>query len=383
MEQTLRNQSYPNKIPHDVTKNRHTTRTPNTRILLLDGGFGTMINNTAWTESRLPGQKVRRGRKKLLQRLQRPAEPHPVRKQSAKSTKYLQAGSDVITSNTFNANSISLADYGLAAEAYPLTGSAQPSPAAADAFTARNPPKPRFVGGSMGPTSHTLSMSADVDNPAPGAPRTALAGVLRSGSGPDGRRRRSADARSRLRCAERQGGDLRHRIPLRPNAACDCRSSSPARSPRQDAPWRDKPSRPSTPPSHTPTAGREPQRCSFGAKALLPHLEQLAAVSEFRVAVYPNAGLPNVMGGYDETPAMFAADVEEYMRRGLVNLVGGCCGTTPLHIFQLAKIVNNYAPRPPAAAAARDLPERAGTASDRTRSQLRQCRRAHQRRRLG
>lgn len=86
--------------------------------------------------------------------------------------------------------------------------------------------------------------------------------------------------------------------------------------------------------------------CSFGAKALLPYLERLAAVSEFRVAVYPNAGLPNVMGGYDETPAMFAADVEEYMRRGLVNLVGGCCGTTPLHIFELAKIVNNYTPRP-------------------------------------
>ena len=86
--------------------------------------------------------------------------------------------------------------------------------------------------------------------------------------------------------------------------------------------------------------------CSFGARALLPYLERLAAVAEYRVAVYPNAGLPNVMGGYDETPAMFAADVAEYLRRGLVNFVGGCCGTTPAHIHELRKIVGDYAPRP-------------------------------------
>lgn len=86
--------------------------------------------------------------------------------------------------------------------------------------------------------------------------------------------------------------------------------------------------------------------CAYGARQLMPYLERLTAVAEFRISAHPNAGLPNVMGGYDETPEMFARDVGEYMRRGLVNIVGGCCGTTPAHIFELAKIAGNYAPRP-------------------------------------
>ena len=90
--------------------------------------------------------------------------------------------------------------------------------------------------------------------------------------------------------------------------------------------------------------------CAYGARQLRPYLERLAAVAEFRISAHPNAGLPNVMGGYDETPQMFAADVEEYLKEGLVNIVGGCCGTTPEHILELSKIVGRYAPRP--------LPER-------------------------
>ena len=86
--------------------------------------------------------------------------------------------------------------------------------------------------------------------------------------------------------------------------------------------------------------------CAYGAKQLLPYLERLAAVAGTRISAHPNAGLPNVMGGYDETPEMFAGDVGEYMRRGLVNIVGGCCGTTPAHIFELSKISGDYAPRP-------------------------------------
>lgn len=163
-----KSKSYPNKIPHDVTKNRDIRHELEHRILLLDGGFGTMIQQYGLDEADYRGkefaasEKLLRGCNDLLN-LTRPETIREIHE------KYLQAGSDVITSNTFNANSISLADYGLAAEAYRINRvGAAIAREAADAFTARNPQKPRFVGGSMGPTSHTLSMSADVDNPAPG-----------------------------------------------------------------------------------------------------------------------------------------------------------------------------------------------------------------------
>ena len=148
-----------------MTKNRDIRHELEHRILLLDGGFGTMIQQYGLDEADYRGkefaasEKLLRGCNDLLN-LTRPETIREIHE------KYLQAGSDVITSNTFNANSISLADYGLAAEAYRINrAGAAIAREAADAFTARNPQKPRFVGGSMGPTSHTLSMSADVDNP--------------------------------------------------------------------------------------------------------------------------------------------------------------------------------------------------------------------------
>lgn len=148
-----------------MTKNRDIRHELEHRILLLDGGFGTMIQQYGLDEADYRGkefaasEKLLRGCNDLLN-LTRPETIREIHE------KYLQAGSDVITSNTFNANSISLADYGLAAEAYRINRvGAAIAREAADAFTARNPQKPRFVGGSMGPTSHTLSMSADVDNP--------------------------------------------------------------------------------------------------------------------------------------------------------------------------------------------------------------------------
>ena len=148
-----------------MTKNRDIRHELEHRILLLDGGFGTMIQQYGLDEADYRGKEFAASEKLLkagndLLNLTRPETIREIHE------KYLQAGSDVITSNTFNANSISLADYGLAAEAYRINRvGAAIAREAADAFTARNPQKPRFVGGSMGPTSHTLSMSADVDNP--------------------------------------------------------------------------------------------------------------------------------------------------------------------------------------------------------------------------
>ena len=330
-----------------MTKNRDIRHELEHRILLLDGGFGTMIQQYGLDEADYRGkefaasEKLLRGCNDLLN-LTRPETIREIHE------KYLQAGSDVITSNTFNANSISLADYGLAAEAYRINRvGAAIAREAADAFTARNPQKPRFVGGSMGPTSHTLSMSADVDNPGARAftfEQLSQAYYNQARGLMDG----GADllmletvfdalnAKAAIFAIESLFAERGMRLPVIVSGTLTSSGRTLAGQTIEAF--------------YTSVAHAEPLavslNCSFGAKALLPYLERLAAVSEFRVAVYPNAGLPNVMGGYDETPAMFAADVEEYMRRGLVNLVGGCCGTTPLHIFELAKIVNNYAPRP-------------------------------------
>ena len=330
-----------------MTKNRDIRHELEHRILLLDGGFGTMIQQYGLDEADYRGKEFAASEKLLkgcndLLNLTRPETIREIHE------KYLQAGSDVITSNTFNANSISLADYGLAAEAYRINrAGAAIAREAADAFTARNPQKPRFVGGSMGPTSHTLSMSADVDNPGARAftfeqlsqayydqARGLMDGgvdLLMLETVFD-----ALNAKAAIFAIESLFAERGMRLPVIVSGTLTSSGRTLAGQTIEAF--------------YTSVAHAEPLavslNCSFGAKALLPYLERLAAVSEFRVAVYPNAGLPNVMGGYDETPAMFAADVEEYMRRGLVNLVGGCCGTTPLHIFELAKIVNNYAPRP-------------------------------------
>ena len=309
-----------------MTKNRDIRHELEHRILLLDGGFGTMIQQYGLDEADYRGkefaasEKLLRGCNDLLN-LTRPETIREIHE------KYLQAGSDVITSNTFNANSISLADYGLAAEAYRINR--------AGAAIAREA------------ASHTLSMSADVDNPGARAftfEQLSQAYYNQARGLMDG----GADllmletvfdalnAKAAIFAIETLFAERGMRLPVIVSSTLTSSGRTLAGQTIEAF--------------YTSVAHAEPLavslNCSFGAKALLPYLERLAAVSEFRVAVYPNAGLPNVMGGYDETPAMFAADVEEYMRRGLVNLVGGCCGTTPLHIFELAKIVNNYTPRP-------------------------------------
>ena len=310
-----------------MTKHRDIRHELEHRILLLDGGFGTMIQQYGLDEADYRGkefaasEKLLRGCNDLLN-LTRPETIREIHE------KYLQAGSDVITSNTFNANSISLADYGLAAEAYRINrAGAAIAREAADAFTARNPQKPRFVGGSMGPTSHTLSMSADVDNPGARAftfEQLSQAYYNQARGLMDG----GADllmletvfdalnAKAAIFAIETLFAERGMRLPVIVSSTLTSSGRTLAGQTIEAF--------------YTSVAHAEPLavslNCSFGAKALLPYLERLAAVSEFRVAVYPNAGLPNVMGGYDETPAMFAADVEEYMRRGLVNLVGGCCG---------------------------------------------------------
>ena len=294
------------------------------RILLLDGGFGTMIQQYGLGEEDYRGERFAGWHTQLkgCNDLLCLTRPDLVREIHAE---YLQAGSDIVTTDSFNANALSLAGYGLSEHVYEINRAAAAlARAAADEFTARNPFKPRFAGGSMGPTSHTLSLSADVDSPAARevsfaqmaeAYREQARGLLDGGADLlmletffD-----TLNAKAAIYAVETLFAERGMRLPvvvsgtLTPSGRTLSGQTVEA--------------------FYASVAHAAPLavslNCSFGARALLPYLERLAAVAECRVAVYPNAGLPNVMGGYDETPAMFAEDVGEYMRRGLVNLAGG------------------------------------------------------------
>ena len=323
------------------------------RILLLDGGLGTMVQRYGLREEDYRGERFAEWPSRLkgcndLLVLTRPEVIREIHE------KYLTAGADIITTDSFNANAVSLKDYGLEAYAREMAcAAARIAREAADRFTARNPQSPRFVAGSMGPTNRTASMSADVSNPAARevtfeqlveAYDAQARGLLEGGADLllvetvfD-----TLNAKAALYAIDRLAEERGHRIPtMLSGTLADAGRTLSGQT--VEAFY--------TSVSHADLLSVG-FNCAFGAKQLLPHLERLAAIAGTRMSAHPNAGLPNVMGGYDETPQMFADDVEEYLRRGLLNIVGGCCGTTPEHIFELRKIVGRYAPRP--------LPERRG-----------------------
>ncbi|WP_337439719.1 methionine synthase [Alistipes sp.] len=318
------------------------------RILLLDGGFGTMVQRYGLSEADYRGERFRelpgqlRGCNDLLN-LTRPDVIREIH------TRYLQAGADLITTNSFNANAISLTDYGISDLAREIArAAASIARAAADEYTQRNPSKPRFVAGSMGPTNRTASMSADVSDP---AAREVTFSQLAEAYGEQARGlvEGGADvllietvfdtlnAKAALYAVDRLSEELGRQLPVMVSGTLADASGRTLSGQTVEAFWV------SVSHARLLSVGLN---CAYGARQMLPYLERLAAVAEVRVSAHPNAGLPNVMGGYDETPEMFAADVEEYLRRGLLNIVGGCCGTTPEHIFELSKIVGRYAPRP-------------------------------------
>ena len=317
------------------------------RILLLDGGLGTMVQQYRLTEEEYRGERFAAWEIRLkgcndLLALTRPDVIREIHE------KYLTAGADIIETDSFNANAISLADYGLERYAREIAcAAARIAREAADAFTARNPRKPRFVAGSMGPTNRTASMSADVANPAArevtfeqlvDAYTDQARGLMEGGADVllvetifD-----TLNAKAALYAIDRLGRELGRRIPtMASGTLADAGRTLSGQT--VEAFYASV--------SHADLLSIG-FNCAFGARQLLPYLEQLAAIADMRISAHPNAGLPNVMGGYDETPRMFAADVEEYLKRGLLNIVGGCCGTTPEHIFELKKIVDRYAPRP-------------------------------------
>ena len=317
------------------------------RILLLDGGFGTMVQGYGLDEAAYRGERFRDWERQLrgCNDLLALTCPDVVREIHEK---YLAAGADIIETDSFNANAVSLADYGLEGCAYEIArAAAGVARAAADTFTARNPLKPRFVAGSIGPTNRTLSMSADVNDPAArditfaemcAAYREQVRGLLDGGADLllietvfD-----TLNAKAALAAVDDECRTRGIRTPVMISGTLSDASGRTLSGQTVEA-------------FYASVAHARPLsvglNCAYGAKQLLPYLERRAAVAETRISTHPNAGLPNIMGGYDETPAMFAADCAEYMRRGLVDIIGGCCGTTPEHIFELAKIAGDYAPR--------------------------------------
>ena len=316
------------------------------RILLLDGGLGTMVQRYGLQEEDYRGERFKDWEHRLkgcndLLVLTNPEKILQIHE------KYIAAGADIITTDSFNANAISLRDYGLEAYAREISKeAAKVARQAADSAFEKNPHRVRFVAGSMGPTNRTSSMSADVQNPASrevtfeeltAAYMEQAEGLVEGGADLllvetvfD-----TLNAKAALFAIAELEERLGRKIPtMLSGTLADAGRTLSGQT--VEALYHSV--------SHFDLLSIG-FNCAFGAKQLLPYLERMAKVADFRISAHPNAGLPNVMGGYDETPEMFARDVEEYLKRGVINIVGGCCGTTPEHIFELRKIVDNYKPR--------------------------------------
>ncbi len=319
----------------------------NQRILLLDGAMGTMIQRYGLKEEDFRGEMFAAwgcelsGCNDILSLTQ----PHVL---ADIHRQYLTAGADIITSCSFNAHPVSLNDYGLESMSYEISrAAAAVAREVADEFNALNPTKRRWVAGSIGPTNRTASISADVENPASREVdfdqlvegyTTQVNGVLDGGADIilvetifD-----SLNAKAALYAIDCVGEQRGRLIPTMASGTIADASGRILAGQSVEALYNSL--------SHAKLISVG-LNCAFGARDMMPYLEQLSSIAGCAISAHPNAGLPNVMGGYDETPEMFAADVEEYLRRGLVNIIGGCCGTSPQHILCLKSVAERYSPR--------------------------------------
>lgn len=317
------------------------------RIMILDGAMGTMIQAYKFSEEDYRGERFKdyeillKGNNDLLT-LTQPEAIREIHK------KYLAAGADIIETNTFSGTTIAMADYGMEALVYELNyESARLAREAADEFTAMEPHKPRFVAGSMGPTNKTASMSPDVNDPGfravtfdelRAAYKQQAEALLDGGADIllvetvfD-----TLNAKAGLFAIEEIKEERGIDIPIMLSGTITDASGRTLSGQTAEAFLISV--------SHIPllTVGFN---CALGANLLQPHLEAIAPKTDFAISAHPNAGLPNAFGEYDETPQQMGAQIEAYMKRNLVNIVGGCCGTTPEHISVIAAIAAKYQPR--------------------------------------
>jgi 5-methyltetrahydrofolate--homocysteine methyltransferase len=331
------------------------------RLLILDGAMGTMIQRRRLTEADFRGNRFAahphdlKGNSDVLV-LTRPDVIGDIHRE------YLAAGADIIETNSFNAQAVSQADYALEPVCYELNvAAARLARAAADEWTARTPGQPRFVAGSIGPANRTLSISPDVGNPAARAItfdqlREAYATQVRGlvDGGVDVLLVETIfdtlNAKAALvaidEVAEARGGA---RLPVMVSVTVTDRSGRTLSGQTLEAFYRS-------------IAHADPWsvglNCALGAREIRPFLAELARLAPGRwVSCYPNAGLPNAFGQYDELPDETAGLLREFATSGLVNILGGCCGTTPDHIAALRRAVDGTAPRPRTSASAAPSPE--------------------------
>ncbi len=317
------------------------------RILIKDGAMGTMFQAEGLSEADFRGTRFAnhplplRGDNDLLV-LTQPQLVVDVHE------RFLAAGADILGTTSFNGNAISQADYGLAAYAREISReSARLARIAADKWSDKTPDKPRFVAGSLGPTNRTLSLSPDVNNPGfravtwdelEAAYAEQTRGLLEGGAQLlvietifD-----TLNCKAALIGIERVFEERGERVPLIVSGTMTDASGRTLSGQTLEAFYH------SIRHASPLLVGLN---CSLGARQMRPHIEEISELADFAVSAYPNAGLPNAMGAYDETPEEMSGLVGEWAQSGFLNLGGGCCGTTPAHIRAIAEAVRELAPR--------------------------------------
>jgi len=318
------------------------------KILVLDGAMGTMLQRYRFTEEDYRGERFKefpyplKGNNDLLSLTQPQAIAEVHRK-------YFEAGADIVETNTFSGTSIGMADYHMEDLVYELNyESAKIAREEANKFTKANPDKPRFVAGSIGPTNRTASLSPDVNRPEfraitfeelriaykeqvealiDGGVDILLVETIFD----------TLNAKAALFAIEEVKEERNINLPIMVSGTITDASGRTLSGQTVEAFM--------TSVSHIPLLSIG-FNCALGAEQLKPYLQRLAQKTDFFTSAHPNAGLPNAFGQYDQTPEEMQAFIKDYLDHELVNIIGGCCGTTPVHIKAIAEVAKNYKPRP-------------------------------------
>lgn len=317
------------------------------RILIMDGAMGTMIQREKLQEADYRGERFKDWHKDLkgnndLLVLTNPKVIEKVH------DGFLAAGADIIETDTFNATSVSMADYDMQEFVYEMNvEGARLARKIADEWTAKTPDKPRFVAGAIGPMNQSLSVSPDVDNPGyrsvtfdqvMASYKEQVAGLIEGGVDIilietifD-----TLNAKAAIFATEEVFEETGYRLPVIMSCTITDMSGRNLSGQTIEAFWHSV--------EHVKPFAVG-LNCAFGADLLRPHAVTIAGIANTRICVYPNAGLPNEMGEYDETPEITAGQLKGWAEEGILNIVGGCCGTTPEHISAIADAMADNAPR--------------------------------------